>query len=91
MGIAQVKDNPSECRIWISDFSNFLFILVMEDYMKKLFYVFLISSFSLGLVSCAKTYSKISKSKTIDTVFENSESSGSTIENSTIEDSSVKH
>ena len=58
--------------------------------MKKLFYVFLISSFSFGLISCAKTYSKISKSKTINTVFENSETSGSTIENSTIEDSSVK-
>ena len=58
--------------------------------MKKLFYVFIILSFSLGLISCAKTYSKISKSKTVNTVFDNSEASGSTIENSTIEDSSVK-
>ena len=58
--------------------------------MKKLFYVLLIYIFCMGLVSCAKTYSKISKSKTINTVFENSETSGSTIENSTIEDSSVK-
>ena len=58
--------------------------------MKKLFYVFLVSSICVGLVSCATTYSKITKSKTTNTVFENSEASGSTIDDSTVEDSSIK-
>ena len=58
--------------------------------MKKLFYVFLVSSICVGLISCATTYSKITKSKTTNTVFENSEASGSTIDDSTVEDSSIK-
>ena len=58
--------------------------------MKKLFYVFLVSSICVGLISCATTYSKITKSKTTNTIFENSEASGSTIDDSTVEDSSIK-
>ena len=46
--------------------------------MKKLFYVLLISIFCMGIVSCATTYTKIIKSKTTNTVFDEiSEASGS--------------
>ena len=53
--------------------------------MKKLFYVLLISIFCMGIVSCANTYTKIIKSKTTNTVFDEiSEASGSTLEDSTV-------
>ena len=59
--------------------------------MKKLFYVLLISIFCMGIVSCANTYTKIIKSKTINTVFDEiSEASGSTLVDSTVEESSIK-
>ena len=59
--------------------------------MKKLFNVLLISIFCIGIVSCANTYTKIIKSKTINTVFDEiSEASGSTLEDSTVEESSIK-
>ena len=59
--------------------------------MKKLFYVLLISIFYMGLVSCANTYTKIIKSKTTNTVFDEiSEASGSTLVDSTVEESSIK-
>ena len=59
--------------------------------MKKLFYVLLISFFYMGIVSCANTYTKIIKSKTINTVFDEiSEASGSTLVDSTVEESSIK-
>jgi len=59
--------------------------------MKKLFYVLLISILCMGIVSCAKTYTKIIKSKTINTVFDEiSEASGSTLVDSTVEESSIK-
>ena len=58
--------------------------------MKKMFYVLLISIFCIGLVSCANTYTKIIKSNTTNTVFDEiSEASGSTLEDSTIEESSI--
>ena len=59
--------------------------------MKKLFYVLLISIFCMGIVSCATTYTKIIKSKTTNTVFDEiSEASGSTLVDSTVEESSIK-
>ncbi len=59
--------------------------------MKKLFYVLLISIFCIGIVSCANTYTKIIKSKTKNTVFDEiSEASGSTLVDSTVEESSIK-
>ena len=59
--------------------------------MKKLFYVLLISIFCMGIVSCANTYTKIIKSKTTNTVFDEiSEASGSTLVDSTVEESSIK-
>ena len=59
--------------------------------MKKLFYVLLISIFCIGIVSCANTYTKIIKSKTTNTVFDEiSEASGSTLVDSTVEESSIK-
>lgn len=59
--------------------------------MKKLFYVLLISIFCMGIVSCANTYTKIIKSKAINTVFDEiSEASGSTLVDSTVEESSIK-
>ena len=59
--------------------------------MKKLFYVLLISIFCMGIVSCANTYTKIIKSKTVNTVFDEiSEASGSTLVDSTVEESSIK-
>ena len=59
--------------------------------MKKMFYILLISIFCIGLVSCANTYTKIIKSNTTNTVFDEiSEASGSTLEDSTIEESSIK-
>ena len=59
--------------------------------MKKFFYVLLISIFCMGIVSCANTYTKIIKSKTTNTVFDEiSEASGSTLVDSTVEESSIK-
>jgi len=59
--------------------------------MKNLFYVLLISIFCMGIVSCANTYTKIIKSKTTNTVFDEiSEASGSTLVDSTVEESSIK-
>ena len=59
--------------------------------MKKLFNVLLISIFCMAIVSCANTYTKIIKSKTINTVFDEiSEASGSTLVDSTVEESSIK-
>ena len=57
--------------------------------MKKLIFVLIIISVNLALSSCAKTYSKITDSKTTNLIIENSTATGSTIDNSTLEDSHV--
>ena len=58
--------------------------------MKKVHFFILITIVCLGLGSCAAKYSKISESKTLNSVFVNSAATKSTIENSTLEDSAVE-
>ena len=62
----------------------------MGEKMKNFLFVLLVLFFSLAIISCATTYSKVVNSKVDTLIIENSTATDSTLNHSTLEDSSVK-